>query len=91
MNTFGKEFRNFALKFGKFTIWNKIAIYLERISSRMTYSEFVERTISVLEQIDQLADIAERSSTCSKKLETACMWLNMAARHVSKCIENLEK
>ena len=28
----------------------------------MTYSEFVERTISVLEQIDQLADIAERSS-----------------------------
>ncbi len=57
----------------------------------MTYSEFVERTISVLEQIDQLADIAERSSTCSKKLETACMWLNMAARHVSKCIENLEK
>lgn len=29
MNTFGKEFRNFALKFGKFTIWNKIAIYLE--------------------------------------------------------------
>ena len=56
----------------------------------MTYSEFVERTISVLEQIDQLADIAERSSTCSKKLETAPMWLNLAARHVSKCIENLE-
>lgn len=56
----------------------------------MTYSEFVERTISVLEQIDQLADIAERSSSNSKKMETACMWLNMAARHVSKCIEDLE-
>ncbi len=56
---------------------------------KITYSEFVERTISVLEQIDQLADIAERSSNNSKKMETACMWLNMAARHVSKCIEDL--
>lgn len=56
----------------------------------MTYSEFVGRIISVLEQIDQLADIAERSSTCSKKMETAAMWLNMAARHVSQCIENIE-
>lgn len=55
----------------------------------MTYSEFVGRIISVLEQIDQLAEIAERSSTCSKKLETAAMWLNMAARHVSQCIEDL--
>ena len=56
---------------------------------KITYSEFVERTISVLEQIDQLADIAERSSNNSKKMETATMWLNMAARHVSNCIEDL--
>lgn len=56
----------------------------------MTYTEFVERTLSVLEQIDQLADIAERSSNGSQKMETASMWLNMAARHVSKCIEDLK-
>lgn len=56
---------------------------------KITYSEFVDRVLSVLEQIDELADIAERSS--SKRMETASMWLNMASRHVSKCVEDLEK
>lgn len=44
MNTFGKEFRNFALKFGKFTIWNKIAIYLELYN--YSYSEFADKVIN---------------------------------------------
>lgn len=56
----------------------------------MTYSEFVERTVRVLEELDELADIAERSSDNSSVMETACMWLNMASRHVYKCVENLE-
>lgn len=57
----------------------------------MTYSEFSDRVAVVLEQIDELADIAERSSSRSKTLEAAAMWLAMAARHVSKCMEVLEK
>lgn len=56
----------------------------------MTYSEFMERTVRVLEELDELADIAERSSDNSSVMEAACMWLNMASRHVSKCVENLE-
>lgn len=56
----------------------------------MTYSEFVERTVRVLEELDEFADIAERSSDNSSVMATACMWLNMASRHVSNCVENLE-
>ena len=44
MSTFGKGFRNFALKFGKFTVWSKIAIYLELYN--YSYSEFADKVIN---------------------------------------------